>query len=696
VTVAAEQTPDRDFAITLLADADSIATRARALSSLRTRAAQLHARSNDIPPPHVPCTAAQYRYVCEDSNLAAVGRRLFDELPAVTGLPFSDESKLGREVRGGLCALLDIADEVLLAAEEHLLFEPPPDRAQMTKLARDFTTRLINAVTDLIFALSAVSEEELRERTAADLLLTSSQLGEIADLIDGLATEDHSLDERLRAVFKLDAEWTNAHGAPVEAAIGFGPAPELAPMETLRERAISFFSHLIDDREALGKEAAMLIPAAHQLAMATSPLPAHSVASATRDMLIHAYGQSPDLTRAQLQRWAEDAQLAYEARRRSTAQIQRLLSGPYELEELATIEITALKRVTEAARADVNLLLDLAATAVRKDRARPAGFVTLGQLADELAALADQRFGWLSAALNIAWRNAEAHEDWRFDSDREVFVRISDPSEQLSLEAADAATELLGSVLDGINAAVVCFSFDSDQDLDVPGWITRGEAPDLVTAMIYGLLSTFGLRASAVELRDDELTVGLAGDGLTSDELLTPAIALRRFARGATITIAAPDSSREVRVDCEAIDRYAAAPEEIKNVAFWWPILSARRHAGLDSDQGLRWACAVLVTTIETIYLPEFLEVAPARKPGALRKLRRRLVAIRDIAASNRHDPEVKKFARALTAAIRECQNAANGDLTAYVRLDQALGAFERFRQKHAGDNNGVAALLDR
>jgi hypothetical protein len=693
----------RGYTITVEFDDELIAARERAFSELLADVERLKLELADAPAASVSCTRRQYVAVLSDSDLSDVGAAVMAAAAGLDGLAIDDPHEIGGSCRARLQGFIEQLKQLVRAAREVAIFTPPTDLTDMRQLQLDFAAKALAFGEQLLNALMAPTVEDFERVVGGRLNFTATAFEELAGILAAHDWDDDGPEERVAQVFALEGPWFDASGFPDDAQIGFEVGDSRAPVRRLGAASATYFQHLLDvPPEEVGPVSLTLIPSARQLALLERPLPAHRVAIGLRRQLDAAWARDQALTKTVLADTGEAEQLVYEARRRIALHLRRLSAGPVDLEEIAAGLMLTHKRLAEASRVYAVQILRLEAIAEAGADDPEVAELLLGRLESRLTGIADPALQDFVTSIVVALRNAEAHEDYRFDTETAEVVSLVQPELRTGLDELDDRVEALAGALEAAVAAFVCFQLDTEAWVDPPQWVATGQAPALTEAWTVAVLAAFGHHATAVRLDTGESRVEIdiapPPEGLSADALLTAAVAAGNLVTPDT-TICVRDASdgREVvTLDAAAARQFSAAEQPFRDLALWHVVVAARLAQGQSRDQAASDALAVMILLIENNDCGDLVEAVGRRDARPFRHLRRRLTYVRKFAAEfSDCFPKTDDPIHTLVRAEQVTTLASRWDSRALDRLAAALVRLAAWREQHASQSPTYGRFLD-
>jgi hypothetical protein len=263
-------------------------------------------------------------------------------------------------------------------------------------------------------------------------------------------------------------------------------------------------------------------------------------------------------------------------------------------------------------------------------------------------------------------RNAEAHEDFRVDSET-LDVVFGD--RRLSIEELGDAIERLTSTTAAIEAAVMTFALDEDLASTVTAWMAGGDRPAAIRLVVAAAAGALGFQVTQVDV-GTRTRVLLDGTTPTREKALSIMVSVAGFVPQADVLVVEA-GGRVVTADAAPFRRWLEGPEAVKDLILLECQASEAIHAGADERDVYR-----RVLRLRTVLV--FSDAAARLKEGnTLAERRRVFERLRFVTAS----------ARAAPAEVRESESALIGVLR------RAEAQARRSTQTSTGQHRIVSAL---
>jgi hypothetical protein len=639
------------------------------------RAEELLRLYDRLPAPHIPIAADQYAAAFVDARVLRRTTASIRSPKQISLLDLNDSVVIGRDLRRLVGRYIETLEALHGAIEELAWFEPPVpevDRAREAMISTGrYATEIATCVLRILTAPAITDAEPHYQRF--DQLLSGYPYADDVDAarqaLETLPWGD--LDRRVSLALGADVIATDAAGLLDPARVFTAFATDDDPYGPLARAAVRYFGHLTElDAETVGPEAAALAMPALALASLDRPLVAHRVAREAADLVRRARALDQAAVDALLERTVGEGPRVFAAAKRIHDDVMYLASGSArDADDVVRRVVSTYKTLAESSFrtyawlvADAQEIIDGSAPAVRSTPP------LLGELEDMFAVRDDALSKVLASAAKRSLRNAEAHEDYRFDAKTEQLVV---GGKRIPLSRLDKRVERLIGVALGLDAAFGCLLIEFGHE-GVPEWLPSGQAPFAEELLIRGMLYSRGLELVALEDGDD---LKLVVDGETDPAGALPALAaIAAFVRHRNLVLRRAETGDVlVEVERAAFDEFAAADEAVKDLAMFAPFYSAGLLAGRPADDLLEEVIALFVGLIAAIDVPRLTIALGIGNRQPFTDLQARLAYIVRFAEERNPNARVREVVRSLREGKLMIPLVLRGDNHPLQRLIAAL-----------------------
>lgn len=385
------------------------------------------------------------------------------------------------------------------------------------------------------------------------------------------------------------------------------------------------------------------------------------------------YARDPQGTLDSVQRTIEDGPRLLAAMAREETNQRRRATDTTATEADVFADIVAMYSSSAEAgfRTYASLALDLegiaAGQAPAARTASPAPM--LGEIEGALAKSDSPLARSLRRVLNRPLRNAKNHEDLIVSADGSS-VKAGGTS--LSAEEAVESLALLTGCVVGMDAAVVCWGLEN-------GVLFEPSAADASAGSAWArrLMTRALLFASSADLVDagraDQGTfvVTLASRVSRADLLTALAGIAELYPDVQELEVRDASGALLISVERGAFREYRDAREEVRDLASFYPLVSAAVHVGTSREEAALDALAAMIRMLAPD--EEGLQT-PKGKAAALRAMPQRIAYIQEFVRASLAESEVaQQLESSLRRALAAARAAKHGDQAAIGRMSSAL-----------------------
>jgi hypothetical protein len=250
----------------------------------------------------------------------------------------------------------------------------------------------------------------------------------------------------------------------------------------------------------------------------------------------------------------------------------------------------------------------------------------LGSLEQRFEAREDALSKTLTRAANRTLRNAEAHEEMRFNRERQEVIL---GEKRMRLDRFERRLERLIGITLALDAAYTCCAVETGTFVEVPQWLSGGEAPFAAELLTRGIVGAYGM--DLVELRSNEDLV-LRVEWETPDPVraLTPLCAIATiFPSSRRLVLEVGNTDDElVSVETATFQAFADASDAVKDLALFAPLYSAGIAAGRQERDLVEDVLALSIALVNTVDVPHLKIAIAVNNPQPLLVLEERLTYI--------------------------------------------------------------------
>jgi len=662
------------------------ATRARqaAYGPLLKAAEAILQSLDDLPEPHVGCTAVQYMNVTlVDAGLTDAMLSLIDEVGSVARRSFSDEKEIGGASRQALldviaraAAIRDIAMELCWFKSPSGLEDVRPIVVSWGKQAAELVVVLMRVLTAQSLSQAAGLSPKFQGCLAAPYGV--DRMGELSDLVS--ASEGDEIDSRVALALGRTGSFTDDFGcldlAKVLTAAGLDDLLKLA------EASVAFLAHLFSRQPLpVTADASVLALVAVPLAVLDRPLVGHRTAHRASRLLASAMQADRTESLTVIERIGDEAPRIFASAMRLRRDVQRLASGTLSApDEAVDMLFDIYRRLAESSlRTLAWVVFDLRTIAQHPRRQLLAEAPTVGQIEDRLKEQPDGLSALMLTALDKRVRNAASHEDYRLDPQSgEIIVR----DERLTLDEVVMTLEALVAVTAGLDAGLSCCLFENEL-LEVLGKWRVTDAPYAVELLARASFLAFGIDDMQLAAEADFATEPTFVIPQPSEELdsYMPVLAGEAaiFPDSRRITIVDGAGNQVVAVDTEAFVQFGKQPESLKGLAIMPSFFSALINSGRDEQSSLTHIVALCVSYVTALHEPRLAQ--PTK--DVLIGLRRHLSYVIGLAKERggEESAELGPILGMLSACRVSSVTAQRGDSRSLQSLRQNLAELSAWSQ---------------
>jgi hypothetical protein len=385
-------------------------------------------------------TSDQWRMALYDSGVSAASRQLDQCAARFLESRHMAGEKIGQRMPRLVGELAAANANVQSAVSDLGRFEPPPADsgaaaavAEIGRLSRDFVTAVLQcAVEGLSEPRWTIASDHLRER---DHLIARH----LADDDDDPDADDLRLERSLGlSTAKLSSGDGLTFASRVAAAWSEQP-------EVLDGRLHTQLPHLLDPAVPLSSRVRLHLT---QLSASHRPFVAHQAAVAARDLVLRALAANPTACLGAVAEAASHEPIMYATHRGLVEAVRAYNLAPSAQARMRP----ALQMYTPVMEGDIRRVSRIV---LRLLGCQVSDRVTLGELAERLAALKEPMCVLLGSCIRPAWRNAIAHEEVSWDSAAQRAILAGEPAEtRLIADAALRAHEICAGFEAGVAVAL--------------------------------------------------------------------------------------------------------------------------------------------------------------------------------------------------------------------------------------------------
>jgi hypothetical protein len=666
-------------------ESESVEARIRALGPLRDEADALLGRYQTISEPHIPVAPDQYAAALADSRVLARMRVSMRFPHRLGGFDLDDVAIIEGTLYEAAAKYVAELEAIHRAVSEIAWFIPPNsevDRARRAMIAsgRHATEIGVTVLRALAgSSLDDVSAHQIRLRQLFDGFPYAADFAEALAALETLPSAD--FDARVSLAFRTDLVATDPFGLLDPARVFTAFAGTENPLGQLAQASVGYLAHLIgEDVGPADPEAAGLGMTVLALASLDRPLPAHRVARNAIDLFREAHCRNPTAAIDLLERTVGQGPRIFAAAKRIQDDVYYLTSGLARDEsDLVRRLIDTYKALAESSfRAYAWLVRD--AYAIIDGRYDPSATLPMiGPLEKAMSQHADALSDAVARAVDRKLRNAEAHEDWRYDEATGHLV-LGDEF-RLSLAQFGVRFERLLTTVIGLDAAFACFSVLYGKS-EVPEWLVAGEAPFATEMLVRGMLGANGMELVAIR-EDEGLTFVVATPAEPSAALVSLA-GIAPLVTHEQLAIETESGKEVVTAEKQAFAEFAVAEEPVKDLALFAPLYSAGSAAGKPHVDLLADTMALFIALIAAVDIPAVRIAIGIGNAQPFKDLRTRLSYVISFVENRRGSdfPEISHVVQDLRTARRMLVLVIRGEQRALLRLIAALTSAAEWADK--------------
>jgi hypothetical protein len=624
--------------------------RHKAFASLANEARELVSSFSDPPEAEVSLGVDQFVACVVDLDViakagafAALGNRLGE-------LDFNDPKVVGGSARQIIVEYLARIRDLRRDLWELGRFHAEGPAIELRTVAFDIGRWAAEVVDTVLRALTSTSVSGAREATAGiqERLEHSpfhERFSQVMEELPAWATPNE--DARVSVALGREGIYTDEDGHLAFEAILGAFADEAEPYKALGEAASSYFESVIGPGTAKGDVSALLIVPAATMATLDRPLLGHRMARLVHDLIGRALAVDRAAVEGVAGRAAEQAPLILAAASRIQKEF-RLLSNVAEHDEIDDeIVVAALldahRELLEASYRTLGaVVLDLS----QIERGQGPGLEDeppmLGTLMQRLEASADPVLQQLGHAADVALRNATAHSQYRWDSDKDE-VRDLKTGQTWPWEELERTVSALVSTLAGLDAAWACLVVREGFEL-TPTWLGEADAGDVT--MLNATLSFSAHGFTVTDIEHGGATVVIRRPDSTDPARLVPPLAgMATIAQDRDRYVVRADDGEElIAIDGVLLRGATAAEPEMKDLAVQEVTLNAMINSGRNPRDALLEIAVLDAKVVAVTALQEL--AADLDRDAALERLAQRVAYLDQLVRP--HRKERREFDRLL------------------------------------------------
>jgi hypothetical protein len=636
--------------------------RQKAFASLAGQARELVSSFDDPPEAEVSLSVDQFvacvvdlDVIAKASGFATLGNRL-------SGLDFDDPRIVGGLARQTIVEYLEWIRDLRRDLWELARFHAEGPAIDLREVALDIGRWAAEVVDTFLRALTSTSMGGAREATAVihERLGHSpfhERFSQVMEELPAWATPNE--DARVSVALGREGIYTDEDGHLVFEAILGAFADEAEPYKALGEAASSYFESVIGPGAAEGEGSALLIVPAATMATLDRPLLAHRLARLFHDLIGRALAVDRAAVEAVAGRAAEQAPLILAAASRIQKEF-RLLSKVAEHDEIDDeVVVAALldahRELLESSYRTLGaVVLDLSQIERGQGPELEDEPPMLGILMQRLEASADPGLQQLGGAADVALRNATAHSQYRWDSDKEE-VRDLKTGQIWPWQELERTVDALVSTLAGVDAAWACLVVREDFEL-TPSWLGEADAGDVTILSATLSFSAHGFTVTDIE--HGGATVVIDRPDLTDPARLVPPLAgMTTIAQDRDrYVVRANDGGELIAIDGVVLRRATDAEPEMKDLAVQEVTLNAMINSGRHPTDALLEITVLDAKVVAVTALQEL--AADLERDAALDRLARRVAYLEQLVRP--HQKERREFDRLLDKLDRLAASAGS------------------------------------
>jgi hypothetical protein len=324
----------------------------------------------------------------------------------------------------------------------------------------------------------------------------------------------------------------------------------------------------------------------------------------------------------------------------------------------------------------------------------------LGALRGRLGKEDDPACRLVHTSISPALRNAEAHDEWSWDSTSDEVVGYGENAGiRITLDELHDHVEQLGGCICGLEATLACFTVDHDVAFEAD-WLAQGRAPDLRSDLAHIILSGFEVPVTELLAEGRTLRLVVEGPGRRAHGLWGPCVALigslyKDVDR--VEVVSAGSGLRLLDVGRKAVERYRREDKH-KDLSQFYVLMDVGCRAARPPTEVLGDSLVLMLHLIEQL---DISHVLPAFQAGDLRpigNLRERLSVVERICLRYRRhwNAAIETCVDCISAARVAALEAQSNDFDALVRFTQALSATDEFKAGWVSEHGAPPTLFER
>jgi hypothetical protein len=544
----------------------------------------------EIAPEQYAAAVGELQFEAQVDAALGVGQRLAEaelDQPAV----------IGTTTRRAVEAEVRRLEALVGSTRELARFRPLAGRLAaitpaVTRHCLDLALGLLDALVAPDLETAMAAQATLDRLSADDAIFI-----EFRSELEAASSEETSTDSRIANALGRPGHYCDELDIPDAAQILGAFAAEEQPFPAMTRAGGAYLRPLLHTPpDALPPHGAFLVLPAAIVASLATPHEAFRVARATIALLHQAAARDPDTVARLIRRGIEQQALILGAQARIRRDLTLLALAEREgLEDDADVIsrlVVSYKRVLETSYRMVgHLVLDLGALGAGRHADIEEDPPRLAEIESALRVAPDPGPA-LASAVDRDLRNAEAHEQYRYDVERET---VEDLRTGVSwpLEVLISSIESLIAVIAGVDAGCSCYIVDEDLDLEDPAAATSPLIAELIVRAGFG---GYGWRVQAVDLAAG--VVKIDADTAPWDRLIPPVAGAAQFLAGERLVVRGHESTELLSVARTTLEEARDAEEDVKQLAIFAPLTSAALARGAAEADVYASAAAAQITVV--------------------------------------------------------------------------------------------------
>jgi hypothetical protein len=602
-----------------------VTTRRRAFQVCAQRAESLLVGFDELPDGAIPLAPDQFVLALRESDLVTKIGDSYKIGSALNDLDLCDPKVVGSDARRAIEEHLDHTEALLAACRELAGFRPQPPGDELRNLATEagkygaeLAAALIRALTAATYAEAAIARDHIEKLWARFPL--SSRLSETLQRLEPWS--EPNVDARVALAIGREGRYTNDSGDLDPALLFIAFAEDENPYESLSQAAWRYVSpHTNLSTDIDPAASGVIVAPLAMLAASERPLRSHRIARTMLETATAALDTDQAAVEELGHRAANEGPSIFGALTRVTRAFSELAEDSDDEDAVDRI-VRSYRQIAETSYRTVGwLALGLESIAEGKGLPAETQPPTLGPLQQRLAA-----GGTLARALadgiDVDLRNAEAHVQYRWVSEREV-VRDFRTEQEWTVDDLEAAIHELTGSITGADAGYACFVISAGLSMEIPAWLHDGGTPE-VADLLAGM--SFGAKGfEVVRTVDGGATVVVRSQPDLDSARLLPALAgMVPFAAGATtFKVEDAEGSLLAEVRAETMRQSVSGPALFKDLAVIATVYESAVRTGMDPECAGREFIALINKVVAVTGLQELVDKELA--PSAFRDLNDRL-----------------------------------------------------------------------